>query len=78
MPRFMFHLFNDQHTIDTEGKDFPNLDAARNYAIGCARGIMAEELRVEGKINLSHWIEIEDEQGEMDVVPFGLGVVVTR
>ena len=78
MPRFLFHLFDDEHTIDAEGKDFPNVDAARNYAIGCARGMMAEDLKVGGKINLSHWIEIEDDQGEMDVVPFGLGVVVTR
>ena len=71
MPRYRFHVFNDDHTLDQEGRDFADLESARIYAIGCARGIMADELKVKGEIDLSHWIEIEDEQGDMDVVPFG-------
>lgn len=76
MPRYRFHVFNDDHTIDGQGRDFPDLTAARIYAIDCARGIMADELQMKGEIDLSHWIEIEDEQGEMDVVPFGEAVTI--
>lgn len=76
MPRYHFHVFNDDHTIDAQGRDFPDLESARSYAIDCARGIMADELKVKGEIDLSHWIEIEDERGDMDVVPFGKAVTV--
>ena len=76
VPRYRFHVFNNDHTIDDEGKTFPNLPAARVYAIDCARGIMADELRIKGAIDLSHWIEIEDEEGEMDVVPFGEAIQI--
>lgn len=76
MPLYRFHVFNDDHTIDGRGRDFPDPKAARIYAIECARDIMADELKMKGQINLSHWIEIEDEQGEMDVVPFGQAVTI--
>lgn len=70
LPRFRFHIFNDAHTIDFEGKELLDLDAARACAIEGARGIMADEMKSGGKINLNHWIEIEDEQGDMTVVLF--------
>lgn len=78
LPRFRFHVFNDDHTVDSEGKELPDLDAARACAVEGARGMMAEELKSTGKINLTHWIEIEDEQGEMTVVPFDDAVNVLR
>lgn len=71
MARYKFHIFNDDQTIDGEGKEFPTLEAARSYAVDCARDIMAHELRKKGEIDLSDWIEIEDEFGEMHVVTFG-------
>ncbi|HEY1606082.1 MAG TPA: hypothetical protein VGF77_10860 [Allosphingosinicella sp.] len=78
MPLFKFHVFNDDQTIDREGRDLPDLDAARAYAIECARAIMAEEIKAKGDIDLRHWIEIEDQQGEMHVVPFDSAVRVDR
>ena len=68
---YRFHVFNDQQTIDREGKVLADLDTARAFAIELARRIMADEIKTSGQINLGHWIEIEDEHGEMDVVPFG-------
>lgn len=76
MPRYRFHVFNDDQTTDHDGKVFPNSVAARSYAISCARGIMADELKTSGKLNLSHWIEVEDDDGEMQVVTFGEAVTI--
>ena len=71
LPWYRFHVFNDEHTIDCDGTELRDLDAARAFAIKGARGIMADELQTKGEINLSHWIEIEDENGDMTVVTFG-------
>ena len=76
MPRYFFHVFNDQETTDFEGKELLDLEAARAVAIKGARGIMAHELETEGCINLNHWIEIEDERGEMTVLTFGDALTV--
>ena len=76
MPRYLFHVFNDQHSMDSEGKELFDLEAARANAIQGARGIMADELQTRGQINLSDWIEIEDEDGEMTVVPFADAVTI--
>ena len=70
MPRYRFHLYNSLETIDHEGREFPDLQAARAEAIGNARELMASDLKARGEINLNHWIELEDEQGELVVVPF--------
>ena len=77
MPQYRFHVFNDDHTIDDQGREFLNLDQARSYAINCIRGIMADELTTDGQIDLKHRIEIGDEQGHMHVVPFGEAVTIS-
>lgn len=76
MPRYLFHVFNDDRTVDCEGKLLPDLASARESAKEGARSIMADELRTIGRINLSHWVEIEDENGDMTVVTFGEAVTV--
>ena len=76
MPLYRFHVFNDDHTIDVQGREFPDLAAARSYAIKCAREIMADELRTRGAINLKHWIEIEDEAQDMHVAAFAEAVTI--
>ena len=77
MPLYRFHIFDEDHTIDGEGQDLANLDAARTNAIQGARGMMADELRTRGRIDLTHWIEIEDEEGEMTVMTFGDAIKIT-
>ena len=71
MPRYLFHLYDDEETLDAEGKHFPSLEAAQAEAVQSARSIMGSELQSKGEITLSHWIEVETEEGEMHVVTFG-------
>lgn len=46
-------------------------------AISNARDLMASEIRSRGEINLSHWIEQEDDDGEVVIVCFRDAVTVT-
>jgi hypothetical protein len=69
MPLFRFHIYNDVETIDHEGKQFPDFRAARDHAIKGARSLMCTGVE-KGEINLSDWIEIEDENSDVTVVPF--------
>jgi hypothetical protein len=69
MPLFRFHIYNDIETIDHEGKQFPDLSAARLHAIKGARDLMCAGVK-KGEINLGDWIEIEDENFDVTVVPF--------
>lgn len=61
MPRFYFHVFNDETTIDDEGADLADLEAARQNAIKAARGLVCESVN-HGHLNLDHRIEITNEQ----------------
>jgi hypothetical protein len=65
MPRFYFHLHNDVHVPDPEGKELPNLEAALEYAASNALFTMAETLKEQASINLHHHIDIEDERGQV-------------
>jgi hypothetical protein len=76
MPRFRFHLYNDVETLDEEGREFTDFPAARTEAIDNARHLMASDLTSNGEINLSHRIELEDEDGEVVVVPFRDAVTI--
>jgi hypothetical protein len=70
VPLYFFHVCNgDGFTEDEEGRELPDLEAARAYAIRDARSIMADELQ-HGVMNLASFIEIE-EGGELRMtVPF--------
>jgi hypothetical protein len=65
VPFFYFHLHNDVDARDEEGKDLPNLDAARQLAIHQARFTLAETIKDSARVNLGHRIDIEDEQGNV-------------
>lgn len=47
---------------DAEGRELPDLAAAREEASCQARGLMGEMLKEEAHINLRQRIDIEDEQ----------------
>ena len=71
MPRFYFHLRNDLDVPDDEGKELPDMQAALEYARTNARLEAAETLKEQGKLTLSHRIDIEDERGNvLDTVRF--------
>ncbi|MDB5691716.1 MAG: hypothetical protein JWO81_779 [Alphaproteobacteria bacterium] len=64
MPRFYFHLFNDVTTIDEEGQELSDNDAARIRAVKEARELMGETLR-QGRIDLSHHIAVRNDRDEL-------------
>jgi hypothetical protein len=78
MQRFYFHLHNGTVVSDESGKCLPNLEAARAYAEEMARFEVAESAMREGRIVLSHRIDVGDEAGAvLATVRFGEAVEVT-
>ena len=76
MSRYFFHLYNDIVSMDEEGVDLPDLEAARANGIREAREMMLETV-TQGRINFSHRIDIADESGAVvDSVLFGEAVAV--
>jgi hypothetical protein len=63
VPRFFFHLHNDLDTCDEEGRDLPDLAAARSAAEEDARHMAAESVR-EGRLNTSHFVEVSGDDGQ--------------
>lgn len=79
MPRYFFDLHNDMDAVDVEGRDFPDLQAARSTAIKEARAMICASVSADGKINLRHCIKLRDESGAVvSVVHFEDAVQVTR
>jgi len=64
MPRYHFNLRDDLDAADEEGMELPDLAAAREQAITEARQIACASLKEQGRINLSHYIEVTDSGGE--------------
>ena len=61
MPRFYFHVFNHETTIDDEGAELPDLESARANAVSAARDLICESVK-KGHLNLDHRIEVTDEK----------------
>ena len=62
MPRYFFHIRNDVHTDDTEGRELPDLAAAREFALDSARDLVCADIR-RGWLNLDHNIIIANADG---------------
>ena len=62
MPRYYFHLHEYEAVLDGEGVEFPNEEAAREYALDSARDVACGLVR-QGHINLDHYVEVTDETG---------------
>jgi hypothetical protein len=61
MPRFFFHICNGHGFVeDEEGVELPDAPAVRRNAVEAARDVMAGDLR-EGRLDLTSFIEVEDE-----------------
>jgi len=77
VPRFYFHLHNDFDATDDEGKELPDLEAARAWAMRQARMLFGQVASDEGRVVLHHHIDIENEQGQvLDSVRFADAVNV--
>jgi hypothetical protein len=76
MPRFFFNVFDEGTKIDEVGLDLPDLAAARIAAVEEARAILSDEAR-NGRIDLSHRIEVEDEERRpVLLLPFSAAVEI--
>lgn len=62
MPRFFFHVRDEDTTRDEEGQELPDLDAAKREAIEGLRDLLCGEVRY-GRIDLGRRIEVADEAG---------------
>ena len=62
VPRYFFHLHNDVDATDEEGREFPDVEAARRAAEEDARQMAGESARA-GHIDKAHYIEVFDEAG---------------
>ena len=66
MTRFFFHVRNgrDDLSLDTEGQDLPDLEAARHEAMSANREMLSERLLHGGALG-QRQIEIAGEDGEV-------------
>ena len=77
MPMFYFHLHNDMDVPDEEGREFPDLAAACDYARKEAIFEASYSALEHGRIVLNHRIDVEDENGAvLATVHFGDAVQI--
>lgn len=78
MPNYFFHVLNDIDAKDEEGVELDNLAMAHLKAIESARELASASVR-QGRLDLKHRIDVEDEAGEVLVsVTFAEAVEVAR
>ncbi len=78
MPKYFFHLHNDEVALDEEGQDFDSVADARADAIFNLRSLASEQV-TQGRLNLDDRIEIADETGTVvDTVTVRDAVIVER
>jgi hypothetical protein len=61
VPLYFFNLYNDVVTMDDEGVDLADDDAARAHAVKEARAMAADSVS-KGHLTVSHRIDFVDEQ----------------
>lgn len=71
MPRFFFHLVEDERLSDDEGCELADLLEARVHALKAARSLAGANIK-DGWLNLDHCIQVMDRDGlEMFTLRFG-------
>lgn len=63
MPRFFFHLSDEELVQDLDGIDFPDADAARAAAVEGIRSMICDQVK-KGRLCLGYSLEVTDEAGE--------------
>ena len=63
MPRFFFHVFDDDIAPDEDGMELRDRAAALAEAVRGARSLAAEQ-GLKGRLNLGHRIVVADEAGD--------------
>ena len=76
MPLYYFHVYNDAVTMDEEGAELADVQAAQAYAVKAARSLAAETA-LHGYLDVTHYIHIEDEARQtIGKVAFGEAVEI--
>jgi hypothetical protein len=66
MPRYFFHLRDgDDRLLDVDGVELPDPASAAAQALKEARGMLGEEVRSNGRLQLNLRIDVEDEHGNI-------------
>lgn len=65
MPRYFFHLYDDVETLDLEGLELPNIDAARQVATHELRQSASYELQRDDRVDTASRIDIANESGRV-------------
>lgn len=50
MPRYFFHVFNDEQTVDQEGVDLADQEGAMALAAAEARNLAAESVKIHSHL----------------------------
>ena len=63
MALYFFHLCDgSDRLLDVEGQELPDLDAAKAFALLCARDTLSHDIR-EGRLNLRVRLDVADTAG---------------
>lgn len=63
MALYFFHLCDgSHHLLDVEGQELPDLDAAKAFALLCARDTLSHEMR-NGLLDLRVRLDVADTAG---------------
>jgi hypothetical protein len=62
VPRYFFHLFNDETALDREGRELHNDADALHQAAAEARNMAADSV-AKGHLVLNHRIDVTSENG---------------
>jgi hypothetical protein len=76
VPRYFFHLYNDEVTLDEEGEELPDVAAARDRARREVQVMAAEAIKTHSHLVLHHRIVVADAKGQ-EVASFLFGDVIT-
>lgn len=68
LPRYYFHLYNDEVLRDDVGEDFSDEGAAREAAVIGASELIAEHIAEGRLVDLRHRMEVEDEARRVTAV----------
>ena len=71
MTRYYFNLYNDEVSIDEEGIELPNDDAAREWARREVQYQAAESVKLHAHLVRSHKVVINDGSATVASITFG-------
>jgi hypothetical protein len=79
MPRYFFDLHNDINAHDDEGRELPDLEAAKTAVLCEVRAMVQASIAETGRVDLRHHIDVRDESGAvLHVMHFEDAVTIQR